>query len=436
MRILMMNSWIHRFLTFFCVVMLCRSVYALDANDEQKFNILLTDFSLLGRHTKENTAFFQTILTSMRKDLEISGLFDFVDDNENVSTAQKVRNHNIDIVLTGFVEFTPEENQISLVLRAFDTVMEKLVIKKVIHSNYKQYKRLGHVIADEVYKYFVGGVDLFNSHLLFLERKNVKNKLYKRLALMDINGENKKYLSPFLKNINNPAVSANNKYLSYVKIASDGNAKIVVKNLTNKLEYLVGGGSYNASSPARFSPDGNEITYSLSQGPYTNIYTYNWLLGINKRLTGKIKGINTSPSYNPSGQQIAFSSDTSGEAALYRIHLETGKISKITKGGVYTNPVWSPTGEYIVFTKMIKEQFYLGVIRVDGTGERLIAKDFVLESPSWSNNGRYVVFSRQTKEEGSEIMKSQLYMIDVLSLNEVKIEDDASSPYWAATRKA
>lgn len=439
MRIWMMISWIHKFcvIFFYTFLLINNNVYA-SYDYDKKMNVLIDDFKLIGLHNIENTSLFQTIVNSFRKDLEISGVFELVDDDEeHVSAAKKIRRNNIDILLTGFIEFIPENNQISLVLRVFDITMEELVVKKVVHTNYTQCKHLGHVMADEIYKNFVGGENVFNSNLVFLERKNVDEKIYKRLTLMDPNGENKKYLSSFVKNINNPSVSSNHQYLAYVKFTKEGNSKIVVKNLASKQEYLVGGGVYNASSPPRFSPDNKAIVYSLSQGSYTNIYTYNWVHGTNKILTNKIKGINTSPSYSPNGRQVIFSSDNSGETGLYKINIGNQKIFKITKRGTYTNPVWSPTGEYIAFTKIIKNKFYLGVIRPDGTGERLIAKDFVLESPSWSSNGRYIVFSRQNKQEGSETMRSKLYFIDVLNLHEVNIENefDASSPFWTTARK-
>lgn len=435
MRILMMISWIRRTILLCCCFLVINDINAVDVNVDQKLNILITDFNLLGLRKTDNVDLYESTLLSLRKDLEISGLFNFIDDNEDVGTAKKIRRNNVDILMTGFLEFTPESNDVSLVLRVFDIAMEKLAIKKVVHVHNNQCKRLGHVIADEIYTHFAGGEKFLNSNLIFFERQNIDNKTYKRLTLMDPNGENKKYLSPVMQNIHHPGLSNNYQYLSYVKFTGHGDAKVIVKNLLNKKEHIVGGGVYNASSPPRFSPDNNSIIYSLSQGPYTNVYEYNWKDNTNIKLT-KMKGINTSPSYSPNGKSIIFSSDSLGGTHLFKMNMNTKKTTKITKKGFYTNPVWSPTGEYIVFTKMIKDKFYLGVIRPDGTDERLIAKDFILESPSWSSNGRYIVFSRQQYDDQEKIMRSKLHIIDVLNLNETEIGDniDASSPHWSKAR--
>ena len=66
----------------------------------------------------------------------------------------------------------------------------------------------------------------------------------------------------------------------------------------------------------RFSPDGQEIVMSLSDGASTNLYSMDLRSRATTRLDRR-SAIDTSPTYSPDGSQIAFESDRGGSQQIY-----------------------------------------------------------------------------------------------------------------------
>ena len=66
----------------------------------------------------------------------------------------------------------------------------------------------------------------------------------------------------------------------------------------------------------RFSPDGQKVVMSLSEGATTNLYAMDLRSRTTTRLTDS-GAIDTSPCYSPDGSQIVFESDRGGSQQIY-----------------------------------------------------------------------------------------------------------------------
>jgi TolB protein len=156
---------------------------------------------------------------------------------------------------------------------------------------------------------------------------------------------------------------------------------------------------------------------------------------IQQRITNH-PSIDTSPSYSPDGNNIAFNSDRSGYQQIYVMRRDGSKVKRISFGnGLYGTPVWSPRGDLIAFTKLHKGKFYIGVMRPDGKGERLLTENYYQEAPSWSPNGRVLIFYRETKtDDDGTGFSAKLWSIDLTGYNEKLIDTktDASDPSWSS----
>ncbi len=131
----------------------------------------------------------------------------------------------------------------------------------------------------------------------------------------------------------------------------------------------------------RFSPDGQRIVMSLSQGASSNIFVMDLRSRSTTRLTDT-NAIDTSPSYSPDGTQIVFESDRGGSQQIYVMGASGGGARRISFGeGRYSTPVWSPRGDYIAFTKQKGGTFAIGIMKPDGSGERILTERLPQRGP-------------------------------------------------------
>lgn len=100
------------------------------------------------------------------------------------------------------------------------------------------------------------------------------------------------------------------------------------------------------------------------------------------------------PSWSPSGKDLVFYSNESGNNELYTLNTENRARKQLTNHTADDgNPVWSPTGEYIAFHSDREGDFDIYIIRPDGTGlKRLTSSKDREMSPSWSPDGRSLVY--------------------------------------------
>jgi TolB protein len=93
---------------------------------------------------------------------------------------------------------------------------------------------------------------------------------------------------------------------------------------------------------------------------------------------------------------MAFVSGRCGSPQIYIKDFSSNTIKRLTFEGNYnTSPSWSPTGEYIAFVGMTKEDgINVYTIRPDGSGLNMLTSNSGdNEDPSWSPDGSLIVFS-------------------------------------------
>ncbi len=366
-------------------------------------------------------------------DLERSGLFRPIDksafieqitSDSQTPTFANWRQITAQALITGSV--TKQGDKIRVAFRLWDIYGEQQISGKEYNTNASNWRRISHIMADEIYKRLTGENGYFDSRIVYVAESGPKQKRVKRLAIMDQDSENHKYLTDGRNLVLTPRFSPNSQEILYMSYAGKS-PRVYLRDLqTGREESL---GSFEGMSFApRFSNDGNSIIMSIARNGVTNLYTMDLR---SRRLTQLTSGnaIDTSPSYSPDGQNIVFNSDRGGTQQLYTMSRGGGNVQRISFGdGRYGTPVWSPRGDWIAFTKMSGGRFYIGVMRPDGSGERLLTESYLDEGPTWSPNGRVIIFNRQ--ERGG---KSRLYSVDITGYNlrEVLTPIDASDPAWS-----
>lgn len=372
-------------------------------------------------------------------DLERSGLFRPISSQafiERITSGDAVprfadwRQINAQAIVTGSV--TPVGDKLRVSFRLWDSLSEQQVAGKEFNTYASNWRRISHLISDEIYKRLTGEQGYFDTRIVYVSESGPATKRVKRLAIMDQDGENHKYLTDGNVLVLTPRFSPNTQEILYLSYAGR-QPRVFLRDLQTGREEVLGGNFDGISFAPRFNHDGSKMLFSIAQGGSTGIYEMDLRSRATRRLTQGAGSIDTSPTYSPDGTQIAFNSDRGGSQQLYVMDTNGGNIRRISFGeGRYGDPVWSPRGDLIAFTKIYGGSFYIGVMRSDGSGERLLTQSWLDESPSWSPNGRVIVFSRGTRAYGG-VTRSRLYSIDITghNLREVLTPLDASDPAWS-----
>ena len=325
------------------------------------------------------------------------------------------------------------ENKLRVEFRLWDVVAAKEMIALAFSTTPDNWRRVAHIISDKVYERLTGEEGYFDTRIIYVSETGPKTQRYKKLAIMDQDGANVKYLTLGNELVLTPRFSPKNQlvtYLSYFRNLP----RVYLLDIETGVQEVAGDFPGMTFAP-RFSPDGKKIIMSFAKDGNSDIYTMDLKTRIVEKITNH-PSIDTSPSYSPDGKFICFNSDRSGVQQIYVMRNDGTQVKRVTFGtGLYGTPVWSPRGDLIAFTKVRKGRFYIGVMRADGTGERLLTENFYQEAPSWSPNGRVLIFYRETKSgEKGEGFSAKLWSIDITGYNErqIKTETDASDPSWSS----
>ncbi len=399
--------------------------------------IAVADFN--GKSAKEQK-FGREISRVIAKDLERSGLFTAIDRKSFIQTRDALQSLprfgdwriiHAQALLQGRTELMPD-GRLRVEFRLWDVFSESQMVGLAYFTIPDNWRRVAHIISDAIYKRITGELGYFDTRIVYIAESGPADRRKKRLAIMDQDGANHRFLTDGSSMVLTPRFSPQLQEITYLSYY--GNLpRVYIFNIDTGLQEVLGDFPGMTFAP-RFSPDGKKVVISMAKGGNSDIYT----MDIRTRKIFQLtfhSAIDTSASFSPDGTKVVFNSDRGGTQQIY-VMTEKGKnIRRISYGkGRYATPVWSPRGDMIAVTKMHKGRFFIGVMRPDGSGERLLDEDFLVESPTWSPNGRVLMFFRQSKStRDGKGGRSKLYSVDLTghNLREIITPLDASDPAWS-----
>jgi TolB protein len=373
-------------------------------------------------------------------DLERSGLFNTIDPrafiNSGASNAAAPqfanwRSIGAQALLTGTIDLI-EDGRFQIDFRLWDVLAGTQMTGLRYYTTPNNWRGIAHVIADTIYKRLTGEDGYFDTRVVYIAESGPYLERIKRLAIMDQDGYNHKFLTDGSYMILNPRFSPVSQEITYLSFYND-TPRVYLFNLESGKSEMLGEFEGMTFAP-RFSPDGKKVIMSKADNGNSDLFSMELSTRRITRLT-KHSAIDTSPSYSPFGRFITFNSDRGGSQQLYVMDNDGRNIKRISFGtGNYATPVWSPRGDLIAFTKQTGGKFYIGVMRPDGTGERILTESFFEEGPTWSPNGRVLMYYRKypydNRGGGGE---TQLWSIDLTGYNERQVLTplDGSDPAWS-----
>jgi TolB protein len=289
------------------------------------------------------------------------------------------------------------------------------------------FRRIAHIISDAIYERLTGEKGYFDTRIVFVDETGPKDRRVKRLALMDQDGANVRYLTRGEDLVLTPRFSPTSQEITYMSFGQ-GSPRVYLLNIETGQREIVGNFPGMTFSP-RFSPDGQRVIMSLQQGGNSNLFVMDLRSKATTRLTDT-PAIDTAPSYAPDGTRICFESDRGGKQQIYVMAANGGPAQRISFGeGSYSTPVWSPRGDNIAFTKQAQGKFAIGIMRPDGSGERILTEGFHNEGPTFAPNGRVIMFFRDPGGNSGPA----LYTVDITGRNEQRVPTPsfASDPAWS-----
>ena len=335
------------------------------------------------------------------------------------------KGRNVEQLVEGFVRVGGDGN-LTVGCYLYDVGNGNEVTRLGFNVPPRDWRRAAHKCADAIYSKLTGEAPFFDSRIAYIAETGPKGKRVKRLAIMDSDGANHRFITNGQSTALTPRLSPNYKsilYLSYV----DGNPRIYVYDIDGGRQRLITQ-SRNPTFAPRWSPDGQTILYSMAIAGNTDVYKVSASgSGTPVKLTSS-PGIDVGGSFSPDGRQIVFESDRSGSQQIYVMGADGSNQRRISFGsGRYATPEWSPRADLIAYTR-IAGDFRVGTMRPDGSGERLLTDSWQDEAPTWAPNGRVIQFFRTAKGSG----KTSIWQVDLTGANERKLPTpvDGSDPSW------
>jgi TolB protein len=381
------------------------------------------------------------IANVVRNDLQNSGLFrsippsSFIQRDVNASTPPQFpawRQIGAAGVVVGQVG--QAGGNIKVDFRLWDVVVGQQAAGLSFTSQPNNWRRLAHIIADAIYKRVTGEEGYFDTRIAYVSESGPGNARVKRIAIMDQDGANNRYITDGRTIAVTPRFSPTLQEIVYMAFAEDRSSppRVYLQNVDSNRRELLGNFPGMSFAP-RFSPDGTKVVMSIAMDGRTNIYEMDVRGRAQRRLTNS-SAIDTSPCFSNDGTQIVFNSDRGGTQQLYIMSAGGGGERRISFGeGRYATPVWSPRGDWIAFTKIMGGSFGIGVMRPDGGGERMLASGFLVEGPTWAPNGRVLAYFRQQPSSAGRTGAVTLHQVDITGRFERQIPTpgDASDPAWS-----
>ena len=172
-------------------------------------------------------------------------------------------------LITGKVSLIDEKLRVEF--RMWDVLAGKEMMALAFTTVPTNWRRVGHIITDKVYERLTGEKGYFDTRIIYVAEEGPKVQRIKKLAIMDQDGFNNKFLTLGNELVLTPRFSPTNQmvtYLSYFRNLP----RVYLLDIETGMQEVVGDFPGMTFAP-RFSPDGKKIIMSFAKDGNSDIYT-------------------------------------------------------------------------------------------------------------------------------------------------------------------
>jgi TolB protein len=338
---------------------------------------------------------------------------------------QKWRGVGAKVLVTGFVQ-ARSDRRITFGCYVYDVTKGREVSRKGFVVDPGDWQRAAHKCSGLAYTAVTGAPGIFDTRIAYVAETGVGAAKVERIAIMDADGSNNRYLTAGDTMVLTPRLSPKATRIAFVSYVG-GRPQIRILDVASGTQRPLMQSDAMSFAP-RFSPDGGRIVFSMMTGANSDIYVASAEGGAARRLTTS-PAIDTDPSFSPDGKSIVFESDRSGTQQLYVMNDDGSAQRRISfGGGRYAAPEWSPDGNWIAFTRRDTGSRRVGIMKPDGTEERLLTRGPADEGASWAASSRELVFQRTEAGGTSRLFRVSL---DGSEPRSVVLPQGGSDPDWS-----
>ncbi len=183
-------------------------------------------------------------------------------------------------LITGNVRYVDEKLRVEF--RLWDVLAAKEMMALAFTTVPNNWRRVGHIISDKVYERLTGEKGYFDTRIIYVAEEGPKTQRIKKLAIMDQDGFNNKFLTLGNELVLTPRFNPTSQmvtYLSYFKNLP----RVYLLDIETGTQEVVGDFPGMTFAP-RFSPDGKKIIMSFAKDGRSDIYT----MDLENRLVKKL----------------------------------------------------------------------------------------------------------------------------------------------------
>ena len=150
-----------------------------------------------------------------------------------------------------------KDDKLKVEFRLWDLTASKEMIALAFTTTPNNWRRVAHIISDKIYERLTGEEGYFDTRIIYVSETGPKNNRVKKLAIMDQDGSNTKYLTLGNELVLTPRFNPANQlvtYLSYFRNLP----RVYLLDIETGLQEVVGNFPGMTFTP-RFSPDGKKI---------------------------------------------------------------------------------------------------------------------------------------------------------------------------------